>query len=469
MILQQVSHFGSMRRRTLLRRFVVVWLWVVLALAVTVVEGGTPEDDPSAPDTTTTTTSTQQETQQAQTDPEPQEPQAAEDGKQKTEEIKPKEDDFDVENEDWGFYYDPQNVFCSKFDCYKILGFDYESFGKVKPSKKEITQRYRQLSREWHPDKSKHKHAKSRFVKIARAYEVLTSRERRAEYDYMRYNQEAYFSKYGANVLWSYAPKSDTAAVIVLLLLIANVIAWYAQKHRWQMVADRLIKAAVEDWAPHEGGTPESKHLREDALQLLLEREQQQQEEEDAVEANGGSTTTNGTSAAAPSLSVAVTKASVSNKKKSSKKKADKATGREKKRLEQEALEPIVVELVNQMHDFGGGFHKPTHKDLLVVTLAKLPYKIATGMAWQTKYWMRRLQKLELNDEEREVLTERAVGPLVWSIAAEEERQDMLKRELWVKDNLTDWQLDQEIKNLSAADQKHYLKLKKQGKLDKIE
>jgi hypothetical protein len=73
--------------------------------------------------------------------------------------------DFDpTEHTDWGSYYDPKNEFCGRFDCYKILGFDYESFGKEHPDKKIITQRYRSLSREWHPDKSKHKNAKNRFV-----------------------------------------------------------------------------------------------------------------------------------------------------------------------------------------------------------------------------------------------------------------------------------------------------------------
>jgi hypothetical protein len=79
---------------------------------------------------------------------------------------KPDVDDFFNirDHTDWGTYYDPQNVFCGKFDCYKILGFDYESFGKKHPDRKVITKRYRSLSREWHPDKSKHKDAKERFV-----------------------------------------------------------------------------------------------------------------------------------------------------------------------------------------------------------------------------------------------------------------------------------------------------------------
>ena len=62
----------------------------------------------------------------------------------------------------WGSYYDPQQEFCGKFDCYRILGFDYENFGS--PDQKLITKRYRKLSRKWHPDKSKHPKAKERFV-----------------------------------------------------------------------------------------------------------------------------------------------------------------------------------------------------------------------------------------------------------------------------------------------------------------
>lgn len=67
-----------------------------------------------------------------------------------------------AEPDQWGTYYDPQQEFCGKFDCYRILGFDYETFGS--PDTKEITKRYRRLSRKWHPDKSKHPKAKERFV-----------------------------------------------------------------------------------------------------------------------------------------------------------------------------------------------------------------------------------------------------------------------------------------------------------------
>merc|ERR1719445_908985 len=115
---------------------------------------------------------------------------------------------------DWGSFYDPKNIFCGEYDCYKILGFDYTTFHLKKPNNKEITKSYRKLSRRWHPDKNKEKGAKERFVKITRAYEVLTNKEKQEEYDYFRDRPDEYFYKYGSSVLWKYAPQSNTWLVV---------------------------------------------------------------------------------------------------------------------------------------------------------------------------------------------------------------------------------------------------------------
>ena len=77
----------------------------------------------------------------------------------------PKKMDIPSGNEDdWGSFYDPNNVFCGKYDCYKILGFDHETWGANPPSLKDITKSYRGLSRRWHPDKNKAKGAREKFV-----------------------------------------------------------------------------------------------------------------------------------------------------------------------------------------------------------------------------------------------------------------------------------------------------------------
>ena len=82
---------------------------------------------------------------------------------------------------------------------------------------------------------------------------------------------------------------------------------------------------------------------------------------------------------------------------------------------------------------------------------------------------IRRWQKLELNDDEKMVLTRRAVGPIIWDGSSEEEQKSMILQELWEMENLVEWQEEQEIKKLSAADQKQYYKLKKRGQLDKLD
>jgi DnaJ family protein C protein 25 len=353
--------------------------------------------------------------------------------------------DFDINNTDWGMYHDPQGVFCGKYDCYKILGFDYENFGS--PDQKIITQHYRSLSRHWHPDKSKHPEAKERFVKIARAYEVLSNRDVRKDYDDLRYDPQKYYMKHGASVLWNYAPQSDTAVVVIALLLLANVFSWYAQKHRWQQVADRLVKAALEDWVPSQGGTSESKELREHAMSILEERERAASEETD-VNGTGVDATLSKTTASA---------------KKQTKKSKEKLTGKEKKQKEMEALKPIIVEIVSEMKDFGGGYHLPTWRDLLIISLLKLPFRLSKSLAWMSMYYMRRLRGVPLSDDEKQVLTERAVGPVIWETSSDEQRTALVKRELWIVANLAEWSEEQDFEKLSNGEKKLIKKMKKKG------
>ncbi|CAG9095554.1 unnamed protein product [Plutella xylostella] len=67
---------------------------------------------------------------------------------------------------------------CQKIgDPYKILGIH------PKASLPEIRKAYRQLAKEWHPDKSGDPNAESRFVEIKQAYELLSDTERRHAYD----------------------------------------------------------------------------------------------------------------------------------------------------------------------------------------------------------------------------------------------------------------------------------------------
>lgn len=354
-------------------------------------------------------------------------------------------DDFDVKSHnDWGTYYDPKSIFCGNYDCYGILGFDYESFAQDKPTQKIITKRYRALSRHWHPDKSKHKDAKERFVKIARAYEVLTKDESRKEYDMLRYNQEAYYKKYGSNVMFTFAPKSDTAFVLFFVLALINGFAWFAQLNKWKKVCERLAKAATEDWNPSQGGTAESKELRDHAIEIMNETKEAEKSVDGKSKESKNAKTTTG-----------------------SNKKALKLTTKEKKAKLDDELRPIIQNLAYDVEDFGAGFHKPTWKDLVLIKLAVFPYHFMFSAGWQLKYWIRRIQKEELNEDEKDVLTQRAVGNVIWEFASDKEKEIMIAKSLWLLKNLKEWNEEREFQKLSKAEQKQYKAMIKHQKANK--
>jgi DnaJ homolog subfamily C member 25 len=276
----------------------------------------------------------------------------------------------------------------------------------------------------------------------------LTNENTRKEYDFLRYNQEAYLRKYGSDVLWAYAPKSDTLFVIVFILTAGSAISWWAQKQKWKNVADKLIKAAVEDWGPQQGGTTESKELRDRAIAILQEKEKGVTNENE----NGDTD-----------------KASADGESTKKKKKAKKLTPSERRKELEDSVRPIIAELVNEIEDFGAGYHKPTWRDLMVVKLAYFPITFTNAIVWNLGYLIRRLRKIPLSDEEREVLTRRAVGEVNWASRSEVEQKDMLSRDLWVADNMIAWEEEQELKLLRNSERKRYARLKKQGKLDKEE
>ncbi len=246
----------------------------------------------------------------------------------------------------------------------------------------------------------------------------------------MRERPDEYFYKYGSPTIYHYAPKSDTLFVIFVLLLAFNGFTWFAQKQRWQQIADRVVKDAVEGLKAGEGGSTESIELRRKAEAMLKEQK----------EAEGSSV-----------------EKSPSNGKKSK----IKLTKKEIREKEIEELRPLITELVKEIKDFGAGFHQPTWRDLLIVRMAKWPVFVAGGVVWQTKYLFRRLRKLELNDEEREVLTKRAVGPVAWEAASDADKEEMLTRDLWVMDNLELWLEDQEIRQFSKGQQKRINRVRK--------
>jgi len=60
---------------------------------------------------------------------------------------------------------------------YNILGLEKYA------TQDEIKRKFRELVKEWHPDKSKQKNSEEKMAQINMAYEVLSDKERRKKYD----------------------------------------------------------------------------------------------------------------------------------------------------------------------------------------------------------------------------------------------------------------------------------------------
>ncbi|XP_043250790.1 dnaJ homolog subfamily C member 16 [Colletes gigas] len=66
----------------------------------------------------------------------------------------------------------------------EILGNPYKILGVHKRATlQEIRKAYKNLVKEWHPDKTDHPGAENKFVEITKAYEILTDPERRQKFD----------------------------------------------------------------------------------------------------------------------------------------------------------------------------------------------------------------------------------------------------------------------------------------------
>ncbi|XP_034394124.1 dnaJ homolog subfamily C member 16-like isoform X2 [Cyclopterus lumpus] len=76
-----------------------------------------------------------------------------------------------------------------EMDPYKILGVTRSA------SQAEIKKVYKRLAKEWHPDKNKNPGAEDMFIKITKSYEILSSEDKRANYD--RYGQTDNTQPYG--------------------------------------------------------------------------------------------------------------------------------------------------------------------------------------------------------------------------------------------------------------------------------
>jgi curved DNA-binding protein CbpA len=129
-----------------------------------------------------------------------------------------------------------QYSYCKEDNCYDLLGV------KTTSAAPAIKRAYRKLAAEWHPDKNPDPRAKDLFQKYANAYEVLSSSEMRANYDYLLahpYDFPMFFLRYSQQ---KYAPKTDLRMVLFMTLAAISTMQYLMKKGTYDTQLTSLKK-----------------------------------------------------------------------------------------------------------------------------------------------------------------------------------------------------------------------------------
>eukprot|EP01120_Amphizonella_sp_Union-15-10_P015479 TRINITY_DN7978_c0_g1_i1.p1 TRINITY_DN7978_c0_g1~~TRINITY_DN7978_c0_g1_i1.p1 ORF type:complete len:291 (-),score=47.39 TRINITY_DN7978_c0_g1_i1:16-888(-) len=131
-------------------------------------------------------------------------------------------------------YYESLQLILEGKDPYKIL--------KISPTatQSELKKQYHALSLKFHPDKNPSANATTKYIEIAQAYEILSDRTYRKEYDELVKNgipwQEQYYGRYMHK--WG-APQHDVRWVAFWLLTFVTGFKYLYQYYHYVVQTNR--------------------------------------------------------------------------------------------------------------------------------------------------------------------------------------------------------------------------------------
>lgn len=270
--------------------------------------------------------------------------------------------------------------FCEADDCYELLGVTRES-GPI-----PIKRAYRRLAAEWHPDKCPSGDfvaCREKFPKYANAYEILSNPEMRKNYNYLLdhpYEFPGFYMKYSRP---KYAPKTDLRIVLVLTLMAAAGVQYLLKQSMYEEALAKIKK------------DPRARY--QERLKEVMAREEKaiaKEKKSGAQRGDAGSTKHN--------------KSHVKPEELEKRKKA--------------AEETLNAELAAELPP------PPSITDNVAVGVFKAPLTIAYTCVWAMRGGMR----------EPAYMTRKAFGMSEeeWAAIDEAEQQELIRRELWVADNM---------------------------------
>ncbi|XP_059052975.1 dnaJ homolog subfamily C member 25 homolog [Achroia grisella] len=290
-----------------------------------------------------------------------------------------------------------EGIYCGKVNCYDVLGVTREA------TKNEIAKNYRQLAKKHHPDLHRTEEAKKlaeeKFKEIATAYEILRDDEERADYDYMLDNPQEYYAHYYRYYRRRMAPKVDVRIVISVIITLISIIQYYSAWSKY----DTAIKYFMT--------VPK---YRNKALDIAKAEIKDQQG------------------------------------KKNKKSKAE----------QKEEQDRIIRRVIEENMDIKGAYAKPEVVDILWVQLIILPYTIVYYIYWYLRwFWKFTILKQPYGEEEKMYLIRKymKLGKHQFNALDDEEKEEFLEEELWVKENFKVWKeiKDEEAKKALAENNKY--------------
>ncbi|XP_015918955.1 dnaJ homolog subfamily C member 25 homolog [Parasteatoda tepidariorum] len=276
-------------------------------------------------------------------------------------------------------------LYCGKHNCYSVLGIDRDA------TKVDIAKAYRQLARKFHPDMHKTEKAKQeaseKFTLIATAYEVLKDEESRKDYDYMLDNPDKVYGHYYRYYRRQMSPKVDARIVIAVTITVISVVQYLGAWSRYKSAINYLITVPK---------------YRLKAMEIAKEE----------------------------NLLV-----------------VDKKRNKKSKEQLKEESENILKKILEERMDIRGGYSKPSLMDVLWVQLVCLPYTILKYMFWNIRWlWKFSIMKEEYGDEEKLYIIRKHLqcSQTQWEALPDEEKEECLGGELWIKENFIKWKQKKE-------------------------
>ncbi|KAM4752648.1 dnaJ homolog subfamily C member 25 [Cyanocitta cristata] len=297
-------------------------------------------------------------------------------------------------------------LYCGRRVCYEVLGVSRQA------SKAEIARAYRQLARQYHPDRYRGEPAggegdegggaeaaHEKFLLIAAAYETLKDEETRKDYDYMLDHPEEYYRHYYHYYSRRLAPKVDVTIVILVTVCAISVFQFFS----W--------------WSSYN-----------EAINYL---------------------------ASVPKYRIQATE--IARQQGLLNKTKEKGKNRRSKEEIREEEEEIIKDIIKNKIDIKGGYQKPKIYDILLFQILLAPFYWCKYIVWYC-WWIYcfTIKGQEYGVEEKLYIIRRymKMSQSQFDSLEDHQKETFLERQLWIRENYEVYKREQEeeLKKKMAMD-----------------